>query len=194
MTSLPAGTDAPNTVLTEHAARILGDQLTTAGWLIQTTGPLTTAQISAARTTALAAGTQIDTAVPRPDPAQLRQWATAAGLIAALCVLALTTGLIRSETARDLRTLTAAGAGSYHRRTLAAATAATLGLLGALLGTATAYFTIIALAHSRLATTLSPAPTADLLAILVGLPLAAAIAGWLLAGREPPAISRNPLE
>ena len=37
-------------------------------------------------------------------------------------------------------------------------------------------------------------PAADLIAILAGLPLAAAVAGGLLAGRQPPAISRQPLE
>jgi hypothetical protein len=37
-------------------------------------------------------------------------------------------------------------------------------------------------------------PALDLLLILAGLPLAAAIGGWLLAGRQPPAISRQPLE
>jgi cytochrome bd-type quinol oxidase subunit 1 len=35
---------------------------------------------------------------------------------------------------------------------------------------------------------------ANLLLILVGLPLIAVIAGWLLAGREPKVISRRPLD
>jgi hypothetical protein len=30
--------------------------------------------------------------------------------------------------------------------------------------------------------------------ILVGMPLAALTAGWLLGGREPPAIGRQPIE
>jgi hypothetical protein len=30
--------------------------------------------------------------------------------------------------------------------------------------------------------------------ILVGLPAVAALAGWLLAGREPPVLARRPLE
>jgi hypothetical protein len=30
--------------------------------------------------------------------------------------------------------------------------------------------------------------------IVVGLPVLAAVGGWLLAGREPPAIARQPLE
>jgi putative ABC transport system permease protein len=37
-------------------------------------------------------------------------------------------------------------------------------------------------------------PFAELLAILIGLPLTAVISGWLLAGREPRAIAGQPLE
>src|SRR5256885_11306977 len=48
--------------------------------------------------------------------AVLGREATAAGILLALGVLAMTVGLIRSETASDLRTLTAAGASSTTRR------------------------------------------------------------------------------
>ena len=37
-------------------------------------------------------------------------------------------------------------------------------------------------------------PVADLLLILVGMPLVAAIAGWLLSGRQPPAMAHQPIE
>jgi putative ABC transport system permease protein len=37
-------------------------------------------------------------------------------------------------------------------------------------------------------------PPSDLLILLIGLPLVAAAGGWLLAGREPPAVARQPLE
>ncbi|HEX9342067.1 MAG TPA: ABC transporter permease, partial [Actinomycetota bacterium] len=103
-------------------------------------------------------------------------------------------GLIRSETAADLRTLTATGAGGRTRRTLTGATAGALGLLGALLGTAVAYLAAIAWYRSSLSTTVRHVPVGDLIVILAGLPLAAAIGGWLLAGREPPAFARQPLE
>ena len=43
--------------------------------------------------------------------------AAAAAILLALGILAMTVGLIRSETAGDLRTLTAAGATSRIRRT-----------------------------------------------------------------------------
>jgi len=102
-------------------------------------------------------------------------------------------GLIRSETARDLRTLAATGASSTTRRSLTGATAGALALLGALLGTAGAYLALIAWYRSQLHL-LSHVPVADLVVIIAGLPLAAAGAGWLLAGREPPAIARQPLE
>jgi len=41
---------------------------------------------------------------------------------------------------------------------------------------------------------LSSIPVASLLLILVGMPMVAVIAGWLLAGRQPPAIARQPME
>jgi hypothetical protein len=41
---------------------------------------------------------------------------------------------------------------------------------------------------------LTSVPITSLLLILVGMPLAAAVAGWLLAGREPDAIAHQPTE
>jgi putative ABC transport system permease protein len=114
-------------------------------------------------------------------------------MLLALGILAMTVGLIRGEAAGDLRTLTAAGATGTTRRTLTAATAGALALLGALLGTAGAYLALIAGYHNDL-DALSRVPVGHLAVTLVGLPLTAAAAGWLLAGREPPAIARRPLE
>ena len=37
-------------------------------------------------------------------------------------------------------------------------------------------------------------PLTDVLILLLGLPLIAAAAGWLLAGHEPKVISRQPLD
>jgi putative ABC transport system permease protein len=104
----------------------------------------------------------------------------------------MTVGLIRSETASDLRTLTATGASSTTRRTIAGATAGALAVVGALLGTTGAYLALAA--RDRGVHTLTHVPVVDLSVMIAGLPLAAAAAGWLLAGREPPAIARQPLE
>jgi putative ABC transport system permease protein len=113
----------------------------------------------------------------------------------ALVVLSMTVGLIRSETAGDLRVLTATGASPATRRAITSATAGVLALLGTLIGTAGACLTIAA--WNRSAAILTHAPAADLrvslVVLIVGLPLAAAAGGWLLAGREPSAIARQPL-
>ena len=41
---------------------------------------------------------------------------------------------------------------------------------------------------------LANVPTDNLLVVLIGMPLVAAALGWLLAGRQPPAISHQPIE
>jgi putative ABC transport system permease protein len=105
----------------------------------------------------------------------------------------MTVGLIRSEAGRDLRTLTAAGATSMTRRTLTAATAGALALLGAALGIAGAYVALIA-GYIHDLKPLGNVPLRHFSITIVGLPLLAAIAGWLLAGSEPPAIARPAMD
>jgi putative ABC transport system permease protein len=60
--------------------------------------------------------------------------ATLFGILLALAILAMSVGLIRRETASDLRTLAATGASGTTRRTITAVTTGALGFLGALLG------------------------------------------------------------
>ena len=165
----------------------------TAGWFLQTRSPLTTAQINSAQRAAAAAGITIETRQKLTSNAKLRDGATAVGLLVALGVLAMTVGLIRSETANDLRTLAATGATSTTRRTITGATAGALALLGALLGTGGAYLALIAWHRSDLHP-LTQIPYLDLVVIIVGLPLIAITGGWLLAGREPSSIAHQALE
>jgi putative ABC transport system permease protein len=190
---LPTYTSDPNALLTTHALRAFGLKPVAAGWLIQTARPLTASQINIAQHAAADAGIAIATQRSPASYSRLRNGATAVGLLVALGVLAMTVGLIRSETANDLRTLAATGATSTTRRTLTAATAGALALLGALLGTGGAYLALIAWHRSDLHP-LTQVPFLDLAAIIVGLPLIAITAGWLLAGREPPTIAHQPLE
>jgi len=197
ISALPSGTSAPNTVITEHAIRQFGLQSSVAGWLIQAPHPPTAAQIRNARLTAAAAGMSIETKSSTPSSAEILNWATAFGIALALGILAMSVGLIRSETASDLRTLAATGASSVTRRNLTAATAGALALLGAVLGTVAAYIAAIAYAaDSRLdgLSELSNVPLKNLLIIVVGMPLVAVLAGWLLAGREPSALGHQPFE
>ena len=165
----------------------------TAGWFIQTRSPLTTAQVNSAQRAAAAAGLTIETRQKDSSNAKLRDGATAVGLLVALGVLAMTVGLIRSETANELRTLAATGATSTTRRSITGATAGALALLGALLGTGGAYLALIAWHRSDLHP-LTQVPYVDLAIVVVGLPLLAIAAGWLLAGREPSSIAHQPLE
>ena len=116
--------------------------------------------------------------------------AIAAGMLLALVILAMTVGLIRSESAGEMRTLTATGATSSTRRSISAVTAGALAVLGAILGIVGAY---IALAAGRLSN-LTPLPIGHLAVVVVGTPLVAMAAGWLFAGREPPVLARRPLD
>ena len=195
--ALPSGTSAPNTVITEHAMREFKFTATTAGWLIQAPGGLTATQITNARQTAATTGASIETVNNIPSLTQVTDAATIFAMVLALGILAMSIGLVRSETASDLRTLTATGASSAARRTLTATTAGALALTGALVGTAGGYLAAIGFFRTNQLdqlSALSSIPVANLLWILVGIPLIAVAASWLLAGREPPVIARQPLE
>ena len=176
ISSLPRGISAPNTVITEYAVSEyhLQSAVQLPGWLIQAPASLTAAQINAARHLALAYGVTVETKSGAPGLGEFAGGATALGIVIAFGVLAASVGLIRSETARDLRTLTATGASAATRRTITAATAAALGLLGAILGMAGALVAGLAWAHSSLPAMFGGLPLSDVLVLLAGLPLAAA--------------------
>jgi putative ABC transport system permease protein len=184
---------APTSFITLDGLRRRGWKQVPSGWLVESSRPLTSEQIADARELAAEAGLTIEVQRQSASHAELSAIATAAGALLALAILAMTVGLIRSETAGDLRTLTAAGATSRVRRTLAAATAGGLALLGALLGVAGAYVVLVATYFDDLGY-LARIPVLYLVVMVVGVPWAAIAAGWLLAGREPPAISRPAIE
>jgi putative ABC transport system permease protein len=75
---------------------------------------------------------------------------------------------------------------------LTATTSGALGLLGGVIGTAVAYLGALAYYRQDLSA-FQHVPMVDLALILLGLPLVAAIGGWLFAGRETAAIARQPL-
>jgi len=198
ISQLPSGTSAPNTVVTEHAITTLHLQpATTVGWLIQVPNGLTAVQVTNAQRIAAAAGMGVETRNSIPSLAQIIDAATLFGIVLAIGILGMSVGLVRSEAARDLRTLTAAGASGRTRRTLTAATAGALGLTGAVIGILGGYLAAIGFFRSNSLdglSSLTSIPMTNLLVILVGMPLAATILGWLLAGRDPAGIARQPLE
>jgi putative ABC transport system permease protein len=202
LAALPTGIHAPDMLVTEHAVHELRISSTVIGspigWFADAAQPFTAEQIHNAQAIAAAAGLSIETRNGEPTSSTIVNWATAFGIAMALCILAMSVGLIRSETANDLRTLAATGASSYTRRTLTAATAGALGFLGAILGTLAAYIGVIGWLRGHSVNggiaALGNVPVANLLVILVGLPLVATAAGWLLAGRQPSGIARQPIE
>jgi putative ABC transport system permease protein len=168
ISSLPSGTAAPNTVVTEYAVTKYHLQTQLQGWLIQARAPLTAAQLRAVRQFGNANEVQVLTATSNPSLADFTDAATALGIVIVLSVLAMSVGLIRSETAP-----------AVPRIAPSRPSAVVAGM---------------AWTHSGLTATAGGVPPSDLLILLIGLPLVAAIGGWLFAGREPPAIARQPLE
>jgi putative ABC transport system permease protein len=201
ISQLPSGTSAPNTVITEHAITTLHlhvqGGVSAVGWLIQVPNGLTAVQVTDAQRIAAAAGMGVETRNSIPSLAQIIDAATLFGIVLAIGILGMSVGLVRSEAARDLRTLTAAGASGRTRRTLTAATAGALGLTGAVIGIIGGYLAAIGFFRSNSLdglSSLTSIPTTNLLVILLGMPLTATVLGWLLAGRDPAGIARQPLD
>jgi putative ABC transport system permease protein len=184
---------APVSFITLDGLRRLGLQQVPSGWIVESGRPLTSEQVADARALAAEYGLTIETRRKGTSFATTKAVAITAGALLALAILAMTVGLIRSESAGDLRTLTATGATSGIRRTLTAATAGALALLGALLGVAGAYLALAATYSDDLGY-LGRIPVLPLAVIVVGVPLTAAAAGWLLAGRQPSTITRPAIE
>ena len=159
-----------------------------AGWLIQLKQPLTADQIADARHRAAAAGITIETRTgPDHTLRQFRNYATGAGVLVALGVLAMTVGLIRSGARRgpahsrrhrgeghhpahaerrDCRRAGAAGRDPRHRRGVPA---------------------LIAW-HWHHISYLNRPPYPNLAVLILGLPAAALVGAWLLGPH--PQVSR----
>jgi putative ABC transport system permease protein len=201
VSQLPSGTSAPNTVITEYTVNKLGltKQMGLNGWLLTTAKPLTTVQVTNARSLAATQGMSVESQNSLPTSAEVLNLATLAGVILALSILAMSIGLIRSEGQRDLRTLSATGASSWTRRSITAWTALSLAFVGALLGTFGAYVASYAFSEndqnaSSAWQAVSHVPLSNLLLILVAMPVAAFVGGWLFAGREPRMMAQQPME
>jgi putative ABC transport system permease protein len=164
-----------------------------AAWLVEAATPITDDQFAESREAAAAAGITVERRNEQADLATLRTGATAVGILLALGILATTVGLIRSESAGDLRILTATGAGSRIRRRLTAATAGGLAAMGALLGVGGAYLAFLAF-HLEDPGALLPVPVAHVALLVLGVPALAAGAGWVLAGKQPDSIARHPID
>ena len=184
----------PNIVITEQAVRALHETIVPVGWLVQAPAALTPVQINAARQAAVTLGTTIETKSGQLGLGQISDGATIGGILIALGVLAMTVGLIRSETASDLRTLTATGAGGAPGGRSPASPRAPSHCSARRSARWPRLLASLAWAHSSLTQTFGNVPWADVGLLVIGMPLVGAAAGWLLGGRAPSAVSRQPLE
>ena len=191
--ALPPYASAPSVLVTESAVARHGWTPARAGWIVESSHPLSAGAVRAAQRAAAAAGLTIEVRSTEGGLPAVRTGAAIAGAVLAMAIIAIALGLIRGESARDLRTLTATGASPRTRRALTASTAAALAVLGVLLGTGAAYLALLAVFHSDLSQLL-PVPLGQLVPLVVGLPIAATAVGWLLAGREPRGIARQALD
>jgi putative ABC transport system permease protein len=180
---VPAYSSAPTTLVTPEAVERRGWDTVPVGWLVTAPSALSADEVREARVTAAAAGLTVE-ARRESSTTSLRRGAIGAGSLLALAIVAMTVGLVRSEVARDLRTLTATGATGGVRRRLTAWTAGALALLGVALGALGAYLALAA-GYARELGVLGDVPFWELAVIAAGVPLLAAGAGWLLGGREP---------
>ncbi|MFE9693654.1 FtsX-like permease family protein [Micromonospora sp. NPDC005806] len=183
----------PNSLVTASMMSRHGWQPALVGWLVEANHPLTKQELTTVQNLAASGGLTVESRRERASLTSLRTGAVAAGALLALGILAMTVGLIRGEAAGDLRTLAATGAPRRVRRTLTATTAGALAFLGALLGLAGAYAGLVSVLH-RDVDALTDVPVAHLAATTVGLPVLAAVAGWVLAGRDPGSLSRRRLD
>ncbi len=190
---VPGYSSEPTSLITMNGLRREHWTQIQSGWMVESARPLQAVQITAARDLAARSGLVIESRNTQASLATIRTVATAAGALIALGVLAMAVGLIRAEAAGDVRTLTAIGATSATRRALTATTAGSLALLGALPGSGAAYLALAAGYRGNI-TVLSRVPVLDLAIAIAGVPAAAALAGWVLAGRKPPPVARQPLD
>jgi putative ABC transport system permease protein len=198
---LPTGTSAPNTLITESALNRLHltSQNSLGGWMLLSDSAFTQSQVNSAKSLAASGDLSIESKNDAPTSSEIVNWATVFGVALALGILAMSIGLIRSETASDLRTLTATGASSRTRRALTAVTAGGLAFLGALLGIVAAYVGLFGWFQTNkqeggLSDIINHVPWNNLFLILIAMPVAATLIGWLLAGREPVGIATQPME
>ena len=158
--------------------------MSTTDWLVAGSATLHGAQISSAELAASTTQLSVESKNDQPTSSAVIGWATIFGIVIALGVLGMSVGLVRSETAGDLRTLAATGASSCHAAHADGVTAGALGFLGALLGVVGGYIGMIGWLRSNSLNggiaALGNVPVADLLLILVGMPAFAAVLGWLL--------------
>lgn len=120
---VPFFSSLPGSFVTPEALVERGWDRARAGWLLEAPDPISAGQFEDARQVAAASGITVEVRADQANLRAIRSAASAVGVAIALGILAMTVGLLRSEAAGDLHTLTATGAPRLIRRSLTASTA-----------------------------------------------------------------------
>ncbi len=179
---VPNVTSGPRTLMTDAGLDAAGLEPMRAGWLLDLEEPLAPAGLARARELAADAGLAVEARDTTGGLTIVRHVATAAGVLLALSILAMTAGLLRGESRHELRTLHAAGATGRIRRAITASTCGVLALAGAALAVVISYAALLA-GYWPETDRLADVPVAHLTTLTVGLPLLAGGLAWILGGR-----------
>ena len=179
---VPNLSSGPRALMTEAGLEAAGLEPMRAGWLLDLEEPLAADVLARARELADDAGLAIEVPDTNGGLTMIRHVATAAGVLLALSILAMTAGLLRGESRHELRTLHAVGATGRIRRAITASTCGVLALAGAGLAVLIAYTALLA-GYWPETDRLAHVPLTHLATLTVGLPLLAASLAWMLGGR-----------
>jgi putative ABC transport system permease protein len=191
---LPKLSSIPDDLITAAGIERGGYEVRTAGWLLVAGGPLTAGQRSAAIDQVAAdSGLEVELPAGSSSAETVRLVVAIVGSVVALAIMAMVISLVRSESAAELRSLAAVGASGLTQRGITAASAGLLSLAGAVLAIPLGYLALLAIMSDRAAQYPFVVPVSSLSLLVIGVPLAATAAGWLLGGREPAELARTPL-
>ncbi len=180
---VPNVTSGPRTLMTAAGLDAAGLEPMRAGWLLDLEEPLAPADLARARELAADAGLAVEARDTTSGLTIVRHVATAAGVLLALSILAMTAGLLRGESRHELRTLHSVGATGRVRRAITASTCGVLALAGAILAVVFSYAALLA-GYWPETGRLADVPVAHLATLTVGLPLLAGGLAWMLSGRD----------
>lgn len=182
----------PPIVLSPQTLAATGTQTGRGGtrWLLRLPQPVTDTQLEQAQQLAASFGQRItaEDGPPQIATGAIKTAATVGAGALSLLIVGVGLLLIGAETKRDDAVLAAVGASPHHRRTLAAARAATLTLLGAILAIPAGLLPIWGLATATdtgAAAGRLTLPFGTIAMTLIAVPTIAAIAAWLLTAPGP---------
>ena len=181
---VPNVTSGPRTLMTDAGLDAAGLEAMRAGWLLDLEEPLAPDDLARARELAADAGLAVEVRDTTSGLTIVRHVATAAGVLLALSILAMTAGLLRGESRHELRTLHAVGATGRIRRAITASTCGVLALAGAALAVVDRPTPPCwpGTGPRPIASPTYRSPTWSTLT--VGLPILAAGLAWMLGGRD----------